>query len=397
MRCVLRWGSGYRGAMASTLDPADLAARLEHVARAAREASIDAVLVSPGPDLRYLIGYDAVPLERLTCLVIPAAGAPVLVVPELEEAAARASGAGALGIAIRVWGESADAYEIVADEVRARCGAATRVAVDDRMWAVKAIALREAIPDAEQVAAGSTLATAREIKSSAEIEALAQAAAAIDRVHGRVPGFLRAGRTEREIAADIAAAIVDEGHVRVDFVIVASGPNGASPHHEPTDRPVAAGEPIVVDIGGTMPSGYCSDETRMYCIGEAPAEFSRAYAHLLEAQAMAVAAVRPGAAVASVDAAARDRLGVGGLAEAFIHRTGHGIGLETHEEPYIRGDSERTLVPGMVFSVEPGFYLDGRFGARIEDIVACTTEGVRALTQRPRELVVVPVTEEVGP
>jgi len=208
-------------------------------------------------------------------------------------------------------------------------------------------------------------------------------------VHANVPQWLRAGRTEREVGGDIADAILAEGHAQVDFVIVGSGPHGASPHHELSDRVIAAGDPVVVDIGGTMPDGYCSDSTRTYCVGPPPADFADAYRVLQSAQAQAVAHVAPGVAAESVDAMARQVLAAGGLAERFIHRIGHGIGLETHEEPYLVEGNAEPLDVGMTFSVEPGVYFAGRYGARIEDIVVVTADGVRSLNERPRELVVV--------
>jgi Xaa-Pro aminopeptidase len=266
---------------------------------------------------------------------------------------------------------------------------ATRVGLDNRMWAEKVLALRAAMPAAEQVTAGAVLRELRMRKSAEEVEALARAGAAIDRVHARVPEWLRAGRTERQVGADIADAILAEGHVRVDFVIVASGPNGASPHHEVSDRVIQGGDPVVVDIGGTMPDGYCSDETRTYAVGTPEADFLAAYEVLERAQAAAVAHVRPGVSAESVDAAARDVLAAAGLGELFVHRTGHGIGLETHEDPYIVTGNTEVLEPGMAFSVEPGFYREGRHGARIEDIVVCGPDGPVPLNHRPHGLVVV--------
>ncbi len=214
--------------------------------------------------------------------------------------------------------------------------------------------------------------------------ALAEAGAAIDTVHARMGQWLRPGRTEVEVAADIAAAIRAAGHATVDFVIVAAGPNAASPHHGTADRPIGVGEPVVVDIGGTMASGYRSDCTRTYVSGgPAPAEFVDYYAVLHEAQRAAVAAVRPGVSAA----AARAPITAAGYGDAFLHRTGHGIGLDGHEEPYVVAGNDRALAAGMVFSVEPGIYLAGRHGARIEDIVVCTTDGVRRLNTIPTELI----------
>jgi len=177
----------------------------------------------------------------------------------------------------------------------------------------------------------------------------------------------------------------------VDFVIVASGPNGASPHHEVSDRVIQAGDPVVVDIGGTMPSGYCSDCTRMYGVGEPPADFLEYYAVLQRAQQVAVEAVRPGIPCEAIDAVARDIIAGDGYGDLFIHRTGHGIGLETHEEPYIVAGNTLPLTEGMAFSIEPGFYLPGKWGARIEDIVIVTEDGALSVNNRPHELAVVPL------
>jgi Xaa-Pro aminopeptidase len=369
----------------SLVDIADLADRLERCVRAVQAADLDAVLVSPGPDLRYLTGYEAIALERLTCLVIPASGPVRIVVPALEVVAAMASPVAGLNLDVVAWQETQDPFALTASLLPS----ARRVAVDDHMWASKVLALRDAMPDVHQVAAGAVIQDLRMRKSPAEVEALVRAGRAIDSVHAQVAGFLRVGRSEREVGADIADAIIAAGHATVDFVIVASGPNGASPHHEVSDRIVGAGDTVVVDIGGTMPDGYCSDSTRMYALGEPAAEVRADFEALRAAQAAAVACVRPGVTCEEVDATARDHLREAGLAEFFIHRTGHGIGLETHEEPYIVEGNGRPLEPGMAFSVEPGVYRDGSHGARIEDIVVCTEDGVVSCNKRPHELIVV--------
>jgi len=364
---------------------ADYGSRIAAASAATRNAGLDALLITPGPDLRYLLGYDAIPLERLTCLVVRADGDPVLVVPGLERPAAEASPAGHLGLALAAWQETDDPYGLVASLV----GRVTVVGLADHMWASKVLALRAAMPDVEQQTAGRVVNAMRMRKSPAEVNALQSAAAAIDRVHSAVPSLLREGRSEREVGRDIAELIVAEGHVRADFVIVASGPHGASPHHEVSDRRLQPGDAIVVDIGGTTPEGYCSDETRTYALGDPGPEYADAYAQLLSAQLAATAAVRPGVPCEAIDAVARDSLSAAGLGEFFIHRTGHGIGLETHEEPYIVSGNDLPLEEGMAFSVEPGYYIPGRFGARIEDIVVCGSDGPMVLNQRPRELVVV--------
>ncbi len=248
--------------------------------------------------------------------------------------------------------------------------------------------LRAAMPAARQELASTALRELRARKSPAEVAALLAAGEAIDSVHAQVPGWLRPGRTEREVAADISDAILAAGHVTVDFAIVASGPNGASPHHTAADRVLQPGDAVVVDIGGTMPSGYCSDCTRTYAIGDPPAEFVAYYQVLKDAQEAACAAVRPGIPAEAIDAAAREPIAAAGYGEYFVHRTGHGIGLETHEDPYIVSGNSETLQSGNAFSVEPGIY-PGPHGARIEDIVVCTEAGAQRLNNRTRELVVV--------
>ncbi|WP_245667899.1 M24 family metallopeptidase [Actinomadura macra] len=345
--------------------------RLGQVQEATAKAGLGAVFLTPGPDLRYVSGYDALPLERLTCLVVPAAGEPFMVVPRLELPAAQESPAGSLGVELVPWDETEDPFALAVGRLPQ---GVTKVGVADRMWAVMALRFRAVLPGAEQVAAGGVLRELRMRKSAAEVEALREAGAAIDRVHRRVPGFLTAGRTEREVGRDIADAIIAEGHARVDFVIVGSGPNGANPHAELSDRVIAPGEPVVVDIGGTMPSGYCSDSTRNYCVGEPPAAYREYFQVLEEAQRASCEAVRPGVTPEAVDAAARDIIAAAGHGAHFFHRTGHGIGLESHEEPYIVAGNREPLEPGMAFSIEPGIY-PGPHGARIEDIVVCTEDG----------------------
>ncbi|MEV5830642.1 Xaa-Pro peptidase family protein [Spirillospora sp. NPDC052242] len=359
--------------------------RLGRVQEATAGAGLGAVLLTPGPDLRYVTGYDALPLERLTCLVVPASGDAFMMVPRLELPAAQESPAGDLGIEFVPWDETDDPFALAAARLPRDVA---RIGVADRMWAVMALRFRAALPGAEQVAAGSVLRELRMRKSAAEVAALREAGAAIDRVHRRVPEFLHPGRTEREVGRDIADAIIAEGHERVDFVIVGSGPNGANPHAELSDREIRPGEPIVVDIGGTMPSGYCSDSTRNYCVGEPPADYRAYYAVLEEAQRASCEAVRPGATPEAVDAAGRDVIAAAGHGEHFFHRTGHGIGLESHEEPYIVAGNTEPLEPGMAFSIEPGIY-PGPHGARIEDIVVCTEDGYEPMNVTGRGLVIV--------
>ncbi len=373
----------------SASTPQPVSPALQRVADLLTNHHIGALLVSPGPDLRYLTGYNAHAMERLTCLVVRPDHRPWLLCPRLEVPSAIAAGVSDHGVDVSGWEETDDPYTEVAHSLYADPGLTT-VAVDDRMWATKLLAFQRLGPNWRFVPGSTVLADVRIVKQAHEIAALREAGAAIDRVHSQVPHLLRAGRTEREVRSDIDN-LIRRDHDTVDFVIVASGPNAASPHHDCSDRQLVDGDVVVVDIGGTMPSGYCSDSTRTYSIGEPPTEFLAAYEALVKAQSTARAAVRPGVSAETVDAAARDVLGEAGLGEYFIHRTGHGIGMETHEEPYIMPGNSRLIEPGMAFSIEPGFYVQDRWGARIEDIVVCGDGSeVILCNNQPRELVICP-------
>lgn len=366
-------------------DAATLRSRLDRAGKAAADTGTDALLIAPGSDLRFLVGQAGGSFERLTTLVVPADGTPpALVVPKLELPGYSEVPTDELGIDVVTWVDGDDPFRLVADRV----GAARRIAVSDMMAALHVLGLRGAMPGAEQVLAGQVLRELRMRKDSAEIAALRAAGAAIDRVHARMGEWLRPGRTEAEVGADITAAIVEEGHTAAEFVIVGSGPNGASPHHDVSDRVIERGDVVVVDIGGPIPEGYNSDCTRTYAVGEPAEDVAAAYAVLRRAQQAAVDAVRPGVSAASIDAAARDVIADAGFGDRFIHRTGHGIGLDVHEEPYVVAGNDLPLEEGMAFSIEPGIYTAGHWGARIEDIVVVTADGGEPLNTRPHELVV---------
>lgn len=362
---------------------------LERITRAQvhmQELGIDLMLVTPSADLRYLIGYNAVPLERITALAISPHNAPFLVVPRLEISTAAASPFGALGWEVIGWAENDNPYDIIRNRSGFFQG---RVAVDNHMWAERVLKIQENFPDALIELAAPIIGAIRILKTPTELDFLREAAAAIDRVHARIPNVLKVGRTEEEVGREISELILAEGHTRVDFVIVASGPNGASPHHELSDRVINAGDPVVVDIGGTMPSGYCSDCTRTYSMGDPGTDFIQRYTVLQRAQELSTKAVHNGAISDSIDAAGRDELAKSDLAQYFIHRTGHGIGLETHEEPYVGENNETVIENNMVFSIEPGFYIEGIHGARIEDIVICTPDGPETINHQTRDLVII--------
>jgi Xaa-Pro aminopeptidase len=360
-------------------------ARLHRAAEAAAERAVDVLLITPSPDYAYLLGYSAPALERLTCLVLPVEGDPVLVLPRLEEPLARhALGDLSDDLKIVPWDETDDPIRAV----QALVGPARRVAIQDQMWARFALRLGAALDPAELVPAGPTMSELRAIKDPDESDRLKAAAAAADRAMLAITSEALSGRTEVDVSRRIRDLLIAEGHDDAGFSIVASGPNSASPHHEPGSRTISAGDAIVLDIGGTK-AGYASDTSRTAFVGDPPGEFLSLYAVLREAQAAACAAVRPGVPAAEIDAVAREIITDAGYGEAFLHRTGHGIGMETHEEPYIVASNPAPLMAGNAFSVEPGIYLRERWGARIEDIVVCTDAGGERLNTTSTELYVV--------
>jgi Xaa-Pro aminopeptidase len=360
--------------------------RLDRARERMGALGVDTLLVSVGADLPWLTGYEAMPLERLTMLVLPREGDVTLVVPRLEAARVEEHPE---AFAVLPWGETDDPVEIVAK----LAGSPGTVAVSDRTWARFVIDLQASIPSARWRKASEVLSPLRSVKDAAEVAALRRAAATADRViaqlqSGEIP---LVGRTEHEVSTEIRRRLVEEGHARPNFAIVAAGANAASPHHEAGDRVIGAGEVVLFDIGGTMPDGYCSDITRCVWTGgaEPDPQFRDLYRVLQDAQAAAVDAATVGTPCEDVDGVARRLITEGGYGPQFIHRTGHGIGLEEHEDPYLVGGNCEALVPGHAFSIEPGIYVEGRWGARIEDIVVAAESGPEALNQRPHDLVVV--------
>jgi Xaa-Pro aminopeptidase len=324
-------------------------------------------------------------MERLTCLIVPADGGPSLVLPRLEEPLARHGLADlAEDVEIIPWDETDDPIRVVQTII----GSASRVAVQDQMWARFALALQAALDPAQLVAAGPTMSALRRIKSADEIDRLRAAAAAADRAMVAITGERLSGRSEAEVSRHIRELLIAAGHDDAGFAIVASGPNSASPHHEAGDRVIGAGDAVVLDIGGSR-DGYGSDTSRTAFVGEPPPEFAALFAVLREAQSAACEAVRPGIPAADIDAVARGIIVDAGFGDAFLHRTGHGIGMETHEEPYIVSSNAEPLVAGNVFSVEPGIYIRDTWGARIEDIVVCTETGGERLNTTSTDLYVV--------
>ena len=363
----------------------------------AREAGFAAVLVGTGADMHYLAGYPASSLERLTMLVIPTSGDWALVAPRLEATPARSCAAAAGGfLPVVPWDEGSDAHALVAGMVRDTTAGATdlRIAVSDDLPARHLLRLQERLDDAAFALASPILGQLRIVKDDDEIALLTEAAHAADRVVAQIAAGRLVGRTEADVAREVHERLIAEGHDHAEFAIVGSGPNSASPHHGASDRVIQAGEPIVLDIGGTV-GGYHSDITRtLWVTGGDPSKgpderFRHLFGVLHGAQAAGTRAARPGVTLESIDAAARRPIEEEGYGDAFFHRTGHGIGLEGHEDPYVIAGNTELLRPGMAFSVEPGIYLVGEYGARIEDIVVCGPDGPIELNEAPRELYVV--------
>jgi Xaa-Pro aminopeptidase len=353
-----------------------------------------ALLLGLGADLRYLTGHTRYATERLTMLVLPSAGPVTLVAPRLEAMAAAATPVAAGGLVeVVAWDETEDPVAIVADRIMASVADTPRLLVNADLRAGHLLALQAALPGAVFGVDSEVSRALRIVKDPGEIELLRFAAHAADRALAEVAAGPLVGRTEAEVSREIRDRLVDQGHDAASFAIVGSGPNGASPHHEAGARVIRSGEPVVLDIGGTR-RGYGSDLTRTIWVagpdGRRPsAEFSAVHETVRRAQAAATSAVRPGIAAGAVDAVARRLISTAGHGPEFIHRTGHGIGLEGHEEPYLVAGNGLLLQPGMAFSIEPGIYLAGRFGVRIEDIVVCTDAGPDVLNEAPHELLVV--------
>jgi len=350
------------------------AARLQRVRDGMRERGVDVLLLSIGADLPWLTGYEAMPLERLTMLVLPADDEATLVVPALE--APRVAHDRRL-FALRPWGETEDPVSLVAGLVASR----EAIGISDRCWAAPLLALQRSIPAASWRRASEVTGTLRAVKDQAEIAALQAAGAAADRVAAALLGgeIRLIGRSERDVSQELGVRLRSEGHAKVNFAIVGSGPNSASPHHEPGERTIGPGEPVVCDFGGTLhldgDVGYCSDITRTVVTGPTDPQFLRLYAVLEKAQRAAVEAAVVGVTCEQVDRAGRSIIEGAGFGEAFIHRIGHGIGIEEHEDPYMVSGNMTTLAEGHAFSVEPGIYIAGRHGARIEDIVVADASG----------------------
>ncbi|MFD4511077.1 aminopeptidase P family protein [Streptomyces sp. NPDC058457] len=369
---------------AAPFTAADYKSRMTRAAHSAADAGLAGLLIAPGPDMVWLTGYTPTAVtERLTLLVLAPGRDPVLIVPTLEAPdAEKADGAAVLSL--RDWTDGTDPYAVTADLL----DKSGRFGISDNAWAMHLLGLQKTLPDTSYASLTDALPMLRAVKDTAELELLAAAGAAADATFEEIRKVPFAGRRESDVGHDLADLLRRFGHDQVDFTIVGSGPNGANPHHEVGDRVIQDGDMVVLDFGG-LKDGYGSDTTRTVHVGPPTAEEREVHDIVRAAQEAGFRAVRPGAACQEVDRAARAVITGAGYGAFFIHRTGHGIGVTTHEPPYMIEGEEQPLVPGMCFSVEPGIYLPGRFGVRIEDIVTVTGDGGRRFNNTTREMVVV--------
>lgn len=368
----------------SAFSAKELAARMERAAADARAAGLNGLIITPGPDLIYFSGYAPTAItERLTALLIPAEDPPKLLVPKLEAPDAKS----AVGDSVKIvdWADGTDPYAIFGEMLLP----AGRYGISDNAWAMHLLGFQTALPESSYAALTAAMPMLRAVKGPEELARLEDAGAAADAAYQEILGVRFAGRKESEVASDLARLLREHGHSQVDFTVVGSGPNGANPHHEAGERVIAAGDVVVLDFGG-LKNGYGSDTTRTVFVGDdPPAEVREVHELVRRAQQAAFEAVQPGIECQEIDRVAREVITDGGYGEFFIHRTGHGIGLTTHEPPYMVEGETHELVPGMCFSIEPGIYLPGRFGVRIEDIVTVTQNAGRRFNNTSHELATV--------
>ena len=357
--------------------------RLQRMVERQRASGLDCVTLVPGPNLRYLSGLTLFMSERPIVAFFPARGRPAVLLPELER-----------GRAVEMAGEGIDFYPY-SDEAgygpaftRAAVGLdlnGKRVAVEVlHMRVLELRALQAAAPGAAFVSLEETMPGLRVIKDRDEIEAIHAAIAVTEQALHTLPTWVRIGMTERQIAERLTREMLSAGAEGVAFMIVVAGPNGADPHAGPSDRPLQGGDLMTIDCGAVL-DGYIADITRTWAVGQVVSELREIYEVVLRANVAGRSAARPGVAAQEVDRAARKVIEDAGYGKFFIHRTGHGLGVETHEPPYMVEGNEQLLEPGMVFTVEPGVYLPGVGGVRIEDDVVVTQDGAESLTSFPRE------------
>jgi len=346
-----------------------------------KSSGFDLAIITPGPNLRYLTNFKANALERITALVLSHNEA-WMIVPELEFHAATEF---FKELQVIPWGELDDPYQLIFD----RSPKSKNILLDQNMKYLHVEKFQSVFKDVSYYNLANVLLSQRAVKSTFELDELSKVSESINKVHKHIMSLRFNQKTEIQLAREIHDLILQE-HESVDFVIVASGTNSANPHHVPNDRVIALGDPVIIDIGGTSASGYCSDCTRTYHVGEdIDADFYESYEFLKSAQNLGVTSVAVGIEAQELDALVRNKLAEAQLDQWFIHRLGHGIGMETHEDPYLVNSNEYLLQKGNAFSIEPGFYIPNKWGARIEDIVIIDDSGVKNLNDFDHDLRIV--------
>jgi len=365
------------------MDTSVLARRIADAQRLMGEREVDFLFVAPSSDLIYLFDYAAHASERLALLIIPRSGKPQLVVPLLERS--RAAGRESL-VDIHTWGETEQPVRLVREVVREV--SQPSIAVSDQLWSGFLVRMLETLPDASFGSATPIIRELRMTKDADEVESLRRAAAMADAAWEEfVATATLAGKTERQAAQELSTLRARHGLEVSNLGICASGPHSANPHHMTGERVIEPGDAVIFDYGGKY-RHYTADITRTVHVGEPDDEYRRVYDIVLRANEAAHAAIRPGAACQDVDRAARRVISDAGYGEYFIHRVGHGLGLDGHEEPYLVEGNTLPLRAGMAFSDEPGIYIAGRFGVRIEDAVVVTPGGGEKLNHARRDLTV---------
>jgi D-alanyl-D-alanine dipeptidase len=369
--------------MANASENAVYAKRLERAQAEMERQGVEFLFVTPSSDLIYLLGYPAHSSERMTLLGIPRDGRPFVVAPTLE--APRLENRRDI-VDVHPWEETESPSELTARIVEGAEGAS--IGINDQTWSVFLLRLQQALPDSSFLSGTGVLRELRMIKDEQEIEYLRYVGGKTDTAWEKfVAGETLSGKTEQEAGAKLAEYLAAEGLPYPAFLIVGSGPGSASPHYLTSDRVIQEGDSVVFDFGSTW-HHYHSDITRTVHVGEPSQEYRHVYDVVLRANEAAKAAVKPGVPCEDIDKAARAVIDAAGYGEYFIHRVGHGLGLDGHEEPYMVSGNDLPLRPGMVFSDEPGIYIPDRFGVRIEDILLCTEDGYESFNHARRDLVV---------
>jgi len=357
-------------------------ARIKKIQELMREQSTDYLVLAPSSNLFYLTGLKTTADERLQAFLVPAEGKPVMILPEMYREVAENLGKNSFELL--TWADGTDPVDLLLPLVNKHSAIA---AIDEKMWAGHFLSVRKAFPGYEFIGASALIRQVRMIKDQNEMSLLEKAGRLTDKVMGEVLMVIQPGISEKELAFFVESKLKEYGADELSFKpIIASGPNTSSPHHNTSERKLMLGDLVVLDFGGLF-QGYCSDMTRTFSLGKASEDVKKIYNAVREANEAGFHAVQDGVSCEKVDEAARNVISRAGYAEYFVHRTGHGIGLDIHEDPFIVFGNQETLKTGMTFSIEPGIYLPGQYGVRIEDIVGLTEKGPVRFNNFSRELI----------